>query len=66
MEAQQQTEMHSAIFKTRKKSKSLRTTIPESVVQTLGLSEKDTLDWQIQAVGSELVLKVKVMRGGKK
>ena len=62
MEAERQTEMRSAIFKTRETSKSLRTTIPEAIVQTLGLTEKDNLDWQIQAVGSELILKVKVVK----
>lgn len=65
MESRQQKEMLSAIFKTRETSKSLRTTIPEAIVQTLKIKEKDMLDWQIEAVGSELVLRVKVVRGKK-
>jgi len=65
MESLQQTEMLSAIFKTRETSKSLRTTIPEAVVQALKIKEKDMLDWEIEAVGSELVLRVRVVRAKK-
>jgi antitoxin component of MazEF toxin-antitoxin module len=59
MVASQQIEMRSAIFKTRKQSKSLRTTIPEAVVQALKLTDNDFLDWNIEAVGGDLVVRIR-------
>lgn len=59
MVASQQTEMKSAVFRTREKSKSLRTTIPEGVVSALKLTDKDTLDWELEAIGSEIVVRIK-------
>ena len=43
-------EMRTAVFKTRKESTSLRTTIPEAYVQLLKPKEKDRLEWEHEIV----------------
>ena len=44
--------------KTNKKSISLATQVPREVMNTLGLSEKDKMDWIVEAGNNELVVRV--------
>lgn len=48
-----------SIFKTRKESNSLRTTIPETYVKVLKLSESDYLEWDNEIVDGQFVVTVK-------
>jgi bifunctional DNA-binding transcriptional regulator/antitoxin component of YhaV-PrlF toxin-antitoxin module len=57
-----QFEMRTAVFKTRKESVSLRTTIPEAYVQLLKLKEGDQLEWDHDIVNGEIILKVKKVK----
>jgi hypothetical protein len=48
------------------KSESLRTTIPFSIIKQFGLTEYDELDWSLVVEGSELIIRVKPIKTGKK
>jgi len=43
--------------------KSLRTTIPESVVETLEIMKGDTLDWTVKPENDKMVVVVKKAEG---
>ena len=56
------------LTKATSKSKSLRTTVPISIVKQFNLSEGDMLNWEIRAEGGELIIVVKPLKekkGGK-
>jgi hypothetical protein len=43
-------------------SKSLRSTVPMSIVKQFGLSSGDKLNWQIKAQGDEIIIIVKPIK----
>jgi antitoxin component of MazEF toxin-antitoxin module len=45
------------------KKESLRTTVPRSIVQQLNLTSGDSLDWQLEVSGGELVVVVRPIKG---
>lgn len=45
------------------KSKSLRTTVPMSIVKLLNLKEGDKIKWEIEARESEIVVLVSRLKG---
>jgi len=53
------------LTKATSKSKSLRTTIPISIVKQFNLSEGDKLNWELRAEGGELIIVVKPLKGKK-
>jgi len=50
------------LTKATSKSKSLRTTIPMSIVKQFDLSEGDKLNWEIRAEDGELIIIVKPLK----
>ena len=50
------------LTKAASKSKSLRTTVPMSIVNQFGLTEDDKLDWILKAEGGELVILVQPIK----
>jgi antitoxin component of MazEF toxin-antitoxin module len=44
------------------KKESLRTTVPRSIVQQLNLTSGDSLDWQLEVRGGELVVVVRPVK----
>jgi bifunctional DNA-binding transcriptional regulator/antitoxin component of YhaV-PrlF toxin-antitoxin module len=47
------------VVKANSRSKSLRTTIPSSVVRQFGFKEGDRLLWKIEAEDNNLIIKIK-------
>ena len=45
------------------KTKSLRTTVPASIIHQFGLTEYDKLEWILKAEGGELIIIVKPQKG---
>jgi antitoxin component of MazEF toxin-antitoxin module len=54
------------LTKATSKSKSLRTTIPMSIVKQFNLSEQDELNWEIKAEHNALIIVVKPLKKVKK
>lgn len=54
------------ITRAHSKTKSLRITIPESVVNQWRLKEGDEFDWTWQARNNEMILEVRKVSSGKK
>jgi hypothetical protein len=50
------------LTKAASKSKSLRTTVPMSIVNQFGLTEDDKLDWILKAEGGELIINIKPIK----
>ena len=48
--------------KAKKKSDSLRTTVPQSIVKQFGLTEYDKLEWVLKAESDEIVIQVKPIK----
>jgi len=46
------------LTKAASKSKSLRTTVPMSIVNQFGLTEDDKLDWVLKAEGGDLIIQI--------
>ncbi len=46
------------------KSQSLRTTIPASIVRTLGIKEGTELGWELLARDNQFILEVRVLGAG--
>jgi hypothetical protein len=44
------------------KTKSLRTTVPNSIVNQFGLKEKDQLDWKLQVIEGKMTLVVEPIK----
>jgi antitoxin component of MazEF toxin-antitoxin module len=55
---------HTTVGLTRPGSPSLRTTIPDGVVQAIELTDGDGLDWFVKSEGESFIVNVK--RGPKK
>lgn len=53
----------SKIGRTKTKSESLRTTIPEAVVAILGVEDKDTLAWVVEPGGNRITVSKYPPRG---
>lgn len=51
--------MKTKINKANTSSESLRTTIPKTVRDTIGLKEGDTLKWSISIENNEFIIKIK-------
>jgi len=54
------------LTKATSKSKSLRTTVPISIVKQFNLSAGDKLSWEIKAKNGELVIVVKPLKQRKR
>jgi bifunctional DNA-binding transcriptional regulator/antitoxin component of YhaV-PrlF toxin-antitoxin module len=50
------------LTKAASKSKSLRTTVPMSIVKQFGLTEDDKLDWILRAEGGELIIQIQPIK----
>lgn len=53
-----------SINKATSKNKSLRTTIPRSIVTQFDLTYKDKLEWTLKAENNQLVIQVKPIKKG--
>jgi hypothetical protein len=53
-----------SINKATSTNKSLRTTIPRSIVTQFGLTYNDKLEWLIKAQNSQLIIEVKPIKNG--
>ena len=58
-------EMQTTLFRIRKGSISLRTTVPDMFVNLLNLKEGDRLDWSHEIVNNEVIIKVRKAKGKK-
>ncbi|MEM4854714.1 MAG: AbrB/MazE/SpoVT family DNA-binding domain-containing protein [Sulfolobales archaeon] len=52
------------LTKATPRSRSLRSTVPASIVRLLGLKEGDRLLWEVKAEGNDLIIIVKPQREG--
>ncbi|MDH5815656.1 MAG: AbrB/MazE/SpoVT family DNA-binding domain-containing protein [Candidatus Nezhaarchaeota archaeon] len=50
------------LTKSTPRSRSLRSTVPASIVRLLGLKEGDRLLWEVKAEGNDLIIIVKPQR----
>jgi bifunctional DNA-binding transcriptional regulator/antitoxin component of YhaV-PrlF toxin-antitoxin module len=50
------------LTKAASKTKSLRTTVPMSIVKQFGLTEKDKLDWILKAGEGEIIITIKPIK----
>lgn len=59
-------EMQTTLFRIRKGSDSLRTTVPDTYVEMLKLKDGDKLDWTHEIINNEVIIRIRKAKEGKK